>query len=343
MATIREIAREAGVSVGTVSRILNGKNKESWKSAAARGQEVRAIARRLGYRPSAAARAMQSRRTMNVGVVIRNNPEPAERFINVGSFESILGMNEILEAHGYLLSVVRISELQRGLAHRSRVFREQCLDGIILTSGLLPLLGDKISALPPKRIWMDANLFESTGCIRRDEKRAGRLAAQAGVELGYRKMLWFADTFPTEPGMHYSHPDRLAGVQEIAVGHGVDIAYWQGRRGQLLDEPEKLKEIFVPDRVIIAYNTYCAHWLTNAAVRVGLRAGMDFGLICCDETHDLATQWPDLCRVTFDRFDMGYRAGRMLISFLETGNPPPSVLLEGDYFAGRTARGPGTT
>ena len=80
-ATLADIATRAGVSVGTVSRILNGKNKESWRVSRKRAALVRGIATELNYRPHAAARAMQSRRSMCVGVLVRNSPEG--RFINI--------------------------------------------------------------------------------------------------------------------------------------------------------------------------------------------------------------------------------------------------------------------
>jgi DNA-binding LacI/PurR family transcriptional regulator len=55
MATLEEIAREAGVSRYTVSNVLRGRNKENWACTAERAERIRAIAERLNYRPNAAA------------------------------------------------------------------------------------------------------------------------------------------------------------------------------------------------------------------------------------------------------------------------------------------------
>jgi len=52
-----------------------------------------------------------------------------------------------------------------------------------------------------------------------------------------------------------------------------------------------------------------ARWLAHYAASLGLCPGYDFGLVCCDDSHDLRRQWPGLGRVTFDRFRMGTAAG----------------------------------
>src|SRR5450755_342193 len=56
--TLEDIAARAGVSVGTVSRVLNGKNKENRPAIARRSEKIRRIALQLGYRPNVAARSM---------------------------------------------------------------------------------------------------------------------------------------------------------------------------------------------------------------------------------------------------------------------------------------------
>ena len=57
--TLKEIAALAGVSIYTVSRVLNGKTKEAYKPAIERAEKIRQVARQLGFVPNASARAMQ--------------------------------------------------------------------------------------------------------------------------------------------------------------------------------------------------------------------------------------------------------------------------------------------
>src|ERR1700721_168715 len=80
MVTLRQIAEEAGVSVQTVANVLQGRNKERWPSVAERARQIRAIAARLEYRPSAAAKSMRTHRSHQIGILIKNNPD--QRFRN---------------------------------------------------------------------------------------------------------------------------------------------------------------------------------------------------------------------------------------------------------------------
>jgi LacI family transcriptional regulator len=98
MATIRDIAAEARLSIGTVSKILNGKRKGSRSDVIRNAQRVYAIARRLNFRPNAAARALVRRRSSMVGILLRNTQ--AHRLHFLAAFELILGMNERLQSAG---------------------------------------------------------------------------------------------------------------------------------------------------------------------------------------------------------------------------------------------------
>ncbi len=72
MATIKDVAREAGVSVATVSRVINKSPKASKTSIEA----VTAAMSLLGYRPNAAARALVSQSTDTIGVLVSDVSDP---------------------------------------------------------------------------------------------------------------------------------------------------------------------------------------------------------------------------------------------------------------------------
>src|SRR5271154_5907221 len=67
--TLEDVAARAGVSPGTVSRVLNGKNKENRPAIAKRSERIRRIALQLGYRPNAAARSISRGRFRAVAFV----------------------------------------------------------------------------------------------------------------------------------------------------------------------------------------------------------------------------------------------------------------------------------
>ena len=120
--TIRDVAREAGVSVATVSRVLNA----SGPVAAETSQRIRAVAARLRYVPDGAARSLITRRTSTIGVVL---PDLYGEFFS----EVIRGIDHAAQRHQYHLLVSSShnekSEIEAALrAMRGRV------DGLIVMS-----------------------------------------------------------------------------------------------------------------------------------------------------------------------------------------------------------------
>jgi DNA-binding LacI/PurR family transcriptional regulator len=104
------------------------------------------------------------------------------------------------------------------------------------------------------------------------------------------------------------------------------------------NKPHLLADCLQPDTAIICYSTTYARWLAHYAASLRLCPGYDFGLVCCDDSHDLGRQWPGLSRVSFDRFGMGVRAGRMMINVLQ-GKSAPSIRIRNRWHPGNTAWG----
>ncbi|WP_105566109.1 LacI family DNA-binding transcriptional regulator [Microbacterium halophytorum] len=133
--TIADVAREAGVSTATVSRVLNGTGPASPD----RRERVLAATKRLGYVTSASAASLASGRSRNVGVVV---PRLGSWF-----FASVVegAQSELLRA-GYDLTLYNLRD---GGELRDRVFadllRRQRVDGVIAVS--LELGGDEVSSL----------------------------------------------------------------------------------------------------------------------------------------------------------------------------------------------------
>ncbi len=120
--TIRDVAREAQVSVATVSRALNNQNNV----AAAVRQRVRAVAERLRYTPHHAARSLSSRRTQTIGVVL---PDLYGEFFS----ELMFGIDRVAREHGLhlLVSSYHGDPVEQGAALRSMRGR---VDGLLVMS-----------------------------------------------------------------------------------------------------------------------------------------------------------------------------------------------------------------
>ena len=308
--TQADLAALLGVTRETVSRAFSGHTGVG----DAMRTRIFATAAANDYRPNAAARSMVRQRSGQIAVVIRNNRD--DRMTHLMAFEAILGINEGLEEDGYVMSLVRIGDLSE--AGGSRAFAESMHDGMIVVGEVPPSIEDRIRQLSPATVWLEARTWEPTLCLRRDEFEAGRLCVEAMRGLGYHRLL-FIEHLPmwktSEPAFGYSEEERAAGVREGVHRYGgllesVPMAYDHPQTWSLA--PQVIASL-TPDTGVIVTQAYLARWFASAAASLGKTAPLDFGLCCCDDGDDVTRMWPNLCRVKFDRFDMGRRAAAMML------------------------------
>lgn len=332
--TLRDVAEQAGVSIDTVSRVLNGKGKMKWASAMRRAREIREIAERLNYRPNAAARAIRSARTRTVGALVRNNPR--DRHIHPVAFETILGINEGLQDAGYVLSVIRVDDVQFETAGTSRVFKEHMLDGMIVIGGMTEEAVERLQDAMPNCIWADTNIWNDTLCIRRDEIYVGETIGRKLVDAGYRKLVLLGGGKSSVP--HYSLEDRFAGLQRVANETGIPLERVSVPWAPTFDESRVPAHLFDPSVAFVTQGTPFAVWLMQLAGKRGQVPGRDFGLACCDESSEVVRYWPGLSRMSFDHYDLGLRAAQMMLRHLKDPETVvPSQVFRGEWIAGSTA------
>jgi len=341
--TLKDVALAAGVSSMTVSRAMAGIPGVSVRVR----KQIHELADQLGYRPNAAARMMRSRQTGQVGVLIRNAPDWPLHY--PAAYEFILGINERLEAEGYVLTLVRINDVLGSRKQPSRVFQEHMLDGVIVIDSLPTHVYERVEALSPQCIWLETNVWREENCIRRDEVHAGRLVGEQLIALGHRRLIWMSSE-ATDPKIHFSFVDRLAGLRQAAEAVGIEVEEmryapgWIETRGgkvRLPPDPAAFRKILKPDCGVVASGEE-GLFLAYVAATMGLRPGFDFGLAACDVEYASLISMPNISYVMFDRFSMGRRAAEMMLKRLRHPEAPcPSVRIRGEWHAGSTAWGPG--
>ena len=335
--TLKHVANRAGLSWQTVSKVLNDKGHLFRPETR---QRVIDAAREMGYVPNAAARTMRSKKTLQIGLLLRN--EEGHRYHNLAAFILLLGINTRLEQNGYLLSVVRMGDLACTGDAKSRVFEERVLDGLIVFGGFSPDVFDWVHSVIPNCIWADTNKWDEYCCLHRDEQQVGRLIAKHILDLGYRRAVWTGGR--VDKHSHYSQADRYFGLKDELARHGIELESISSlkRDDNRLIYPE-LAQHFQPDRVLVAYNTLGAQAILTTGTSMGKSVGWDYGLMCCDETPEVFESWPGLSRVSNDRFEMGYQAAEMMLQLLD--NPaqrPVSRKMGNEWIIGNTAWGPHT-
>lgn len=339
---LEQIAKEAGVSVRTVYRILQGENKENWPSSSKRGQLIRKISQRFDFAPDANARSLRTGKKMQIAVLLRNTEGEPYREHYPEAFEIILGINEALEPAGYCTTLATLGDVLHPRNAHSRIFREQLVDGLIVIGQMPGELLEAVDRLTPTCLWVHANLWRENNCLRRDEIHAGGVTAGALVDLGYRQLVWVGPP-QVEPDRHYSEAQRLQGVRSIAEKSGIGLREIVANDpAELAQQREQLADLLSPEVGFVAYSTRYANWLARYAETMRRIARHDFGLVCCDDSRLVAQNWPGLSRMGFDQFEMGRRAGQMMLANLEGDGITASTsqLIKEKWIPGNTAGGP---
>lgn len=336
--TLKHVAEKAGLSWQTVSKILSDQGHLFRPETRKR---VIDAAKEMDYIPNAAARVMRTQQTRQIGLLLRN--EEGHRFHNMAAFILLLGVNARLEKDGYLLSIVRLGDIKQAGHTRSRVFDERVLDGLIAFGNFPPEIFNWVNGQIPKGIWADTNVRETTCCLQRDEKQVGQIVAQHLLNMGYRQVVWTGDS--NNLHTHYSSTDRYNALKNELCKHGIELKVLaSSRRTDKRLIFTQLHQFFNPDTAIVSYNINNAQAILTSGASIGRTPGRDYGLICCDETPEVYESWPGLCRVSFDRFDLGYQAADMMLQLLDkSASKPVSRKLKSHWIIGNTAWGPKTS
>ena len=333
--TLRDIARLAGIAPITASRILNG-NPSGTPIAGETRLRVERIAGELGYQPDATARAMRQRRTQQVGVVVANDPD--NPLTNLAAYEYILGLNAGLEPLGLVLSLVRRSDVDGLHPERIRAFEERMFDAFVVISHLSPADTARLRGGRAKVVWLDTNLDEPTGCLRRDEREAGRAAAGLLLARGRTRILW-PQRHAYEQS-HYSHHEREAGAREACAAAGTAFTPFQlGRDFALADADTSrfLRAVEDPAVGLLLSDPQLTRWALYRLTMDGLVPGRDVGLASCDSDHPINLLWPGLSRVAVQREALGRQAAAMVAAYIAGGPPPASATVRSTVVAGDTA------
>lgn len=318
--TLADIAARAGVSKAAVSAVLCS-SSGTIRIAEDTAERVRKLAAEMGYRPHAAARAMANRRSNAVGVLLPN--QPGDPLTHPLGFESLMGLADGLQAHGLSLSLARIAP-GGGTVEQARMLRERSLDALVVLHQVPAALAESAASLTPVAVFADSHVWKPTGCLRRDERQAGLLAAQAAAGIAGGRIYVVGPATDDS----FAVVERMAGIRSLLPG--VEAVCEPD-----LDRPQPAW--LVRGTICLCLSLYQAQVVRSWCERLGLRIGHDVAILCCDDSAQLGRLWPDLARAVFRRHELGLTAAELVISGL-AGALPPSRLLPTSWRAGASGR-----
>lgn len=174
-ATLKEVAKEAGVSVASASYAINGTGSVGEQTR----EHVLAVAAKLGYRPNQNAKAMKTGRTGTIGLVLPDLTNPFFPALAQAVIQAARG-------HGYSVLLTDTEGEPEAERHAIDLLAGRGVDGLIwfpiADDGTLPPLADNIPAVVLDRALAGYDVIQA------DYADGGRLAAEHLLSLGHRRI-----------------------------------------------------------------------------------------------------------------------------------------------------------
>ncbi|HMN26545.1 MAG TPA: LacI family DNA-binding transcriptional regulator [Caldilineaceae bacterium] len=306
-ASLTDVAKAAGVSIATASRILTGID---YPVSEPTRQKVLKAANELGYRPNLIARSLRKEQTLTVGIIVENILSP---FIP----PIIRGIQSSLKEHDYL-SIILDSNWDPVIETEAveRLGMRQ-IDGIIFVESYLRS-PDEVSPLIDKPYLFVHRLFNSLGAnsIVPDDRYSARLVVRHLAELGHRRI-----AFINGPEEWDAASNRLAGYQEELAARGIPFdpllvkpGDWQVQSGYLA--AQQLLGIEQRPAAVFAANDLMALGVIYAAQEAGLHVPGDIAIVGYDDRDFAGFVRPALTTVRMPCEKMGQIAAESLLRLI---------------------------
>ncbi|MCX4825045.1 LacI family transcriptional regulator [Streptomyces sp. NBC_01142] len=317
MASIKDVAAAAGVSVATVSRALNDHPSVSPEARA----RVHAAAAALGYRPNAVARSLRTHQTHTLGLVISDVLNPY--------FTALArAVEEEARALGYSVIIGNADERPELQDHHIRTLLDRRIDGLLVspTDRGSPLILDAVRAGTPM-VFVDRWIpGVDVPVVRADGRAAVRDLVTHLLGLGHRRLAIIAGPAATTTGRERVDAFRAAlfeqgvALPDAYIGQG-DFQAESGRRAteRFLDLAEP------PDAVFAADNLMALGALDTIRAR-GLSVPRDIALAAFDDIPWFVHTDPPITAIAQPTNELGRAAVRALAELI-AGRVPESVTL----------------
>ena len=302
-----DVARVAGVSHQTVSRVLNDHANVRPET---RARVLEAIAE-LGYRRNIAARALVTRRSGTSGVVTTGLPY-------FGPTSTLIAVEEAARAAGYFVSIATLAGIDTHSVDKAvEYFLGQAVEGIIVIAphddvrdALVPFAAQ----IPLVMIASEPSPGFSLHTMSVDQELGARLATRHLLELGHRDVLHLAG-----PLDWIDARARVMGWRaELAaagVGVGEQIAGdWSAERGY--EVGRRLVREGAPSAVFAA-NDQLALGLLHAFAEGGVAVPRDVSVVGFDDVAGAAHFNPSLTTVRQEFAELGRRCLELLVAAME--------------------------
>lgn len=305
--TIKDIAKLAGVSIATVSKVINGKDQNISEQTRHR---VLDIVEKEGYVPNGIAKSLKIKKTKTIGLIM---PDVTNLFFT----NLARGAEDVAEEKGYSIILCNTDNKSKKEEKYLNVLKEKMVDGVIMTASEnnldYPIIESK---LPMVLVDRDVHVERKIGKIMVDNERAAYDAVMFLIRQGCKHV-----GFISSRGINQSSADRLKGykraLKENAIKIDNDKIYLDsysvesGSKGAL--------KLIANGQIdgICCGNDLIAIGAIKALREKKIHVPKDVKIIGFDDIYIAQYMNPPLTTIRQPIYQLGEEAAKMLISIIE--------------------------
>jgi len=301
LATIYEVSELAGVSLATVSRVMNDSGKVTQKTR----EKVKAAMRELGYRPNAMARSLASNRSDSVGVLV-------PMFYGPFFGEMLAGIEEELRVEGKHAVITAGHSVAAEEKSGIEFLLSRSCDALIIHADavsdyyLLELSKGQVPVILMSRFLPEI----ADHCIVLNNEQGGYLATRAVLEMGHRQIAYIS-------GPHWKADanERIAGHKRALAEFEVPLDERLVVEGNYQDAGgargmQQLLQQGIPFSAVICANDETAAGAAGVAREHGMEIPGDVSVMGFDNVFFTRYLRPKLATVNYPVYKMGRMAAR---------------------------------
>ena len=326
MSNIKEIAKAAGVSTSTVSRVLNNNPLISFDTR----EHVLKIIREHNYVPNSMARGLSTQKASAVALLVNIDDGDSDSFDNLFFHKIMFGIENVFYKNDLSLVISNLTSSRGSKERLNRMVQGKHIQGVIIPT--LILTPDLIKMLQAQKIpfvvigepeyitapfdWVDIN-----------NAQGGQQAVQHLVETGCRRI-----AFLRKNSRAVFNRNRLAGYRAMLEQYNISIdealiADCDGSKGGAYIEMSRLLELTNPPDAVICGDNIISMGAMKAIAAKDLNIPRDIGIISFDNYPIAELVEPTLTTVDIDVYEMGVEAAKLMLKLMENPSAHHQVCL----------------
>ncbi|MEQ8675487.1 MAG: LacI family DNA-binding transcriptional regulator [Aggregatilineales bacterium] len=304
--TMKDVAKKAGVSIKTVSRVINDQGEISEDTRL----KIMTIIDELGYRPNKLARGLLTGKTYTVGVII---PDITDPFFP----DLILGAEQAARDRQFNVFLCNANREPNLELHYANILKDRQVDGLLLAGSRLQPEGLKNVVNNHKVVILSQYAIAGATVFSMNDYDASYAVGSYLYDLGHRKIAylnggWSGSSEHRLDGFIQSLIDRGLAREEVPVAQVLPTSHEVG-----FQRTVELLELHPEITAIACYNDILAIAALQGATAVGRHVPDDIAIVGYDDIPEATRITPALTTVHYDRKQIGSDMMNKLLDMVE--------------------------